>query len=85
MKKIVVLTAVAIALTGCGRVENWFSHTKSKWIGIDRTVTLYADSGAVIKTWKVSNTIEYVGSGMRFVDKSGKTVTVSGTIIAEEN
>lgn len=84
MKKIVALVSVAILMSGCGRVENWWSHKTSKWIGIDRVVTLYAANGTVIKSWTVDNEIEYPGTGMRFIDEKGNTVTISGTIIAEE-
>lgn len=84
MKHLVAVILASIALSGCGRIENYFSHAKSRWIGLDRTVTLYAADGKVIRAWKVDNQIEYPGSAMRFVDSEGKTITITGTIIAEE-
>lgn len=84
MKKLIFMGLFLLTLTGCGKVENTISHFKSKWIGIDRVITLYSADGKVIETWQSDNQVEYVGGFARFIDKSGKVITISGTIVMSE-
>ncbi len=65
-------------------VQQRISHTKSEAIGLDRTITLYANDGKPIKSWKGRVQVELEGGAARFVT-GGKAVVISGTYIIEEN
>lgn len=82
MKKVIALVSV-LSLVGCGQVDNVVNGFKSTTGMLDRTITLYADNGAVIKQWETKNMIEYSGSLAAFVDKNGNNVRISGTFIIE--
>ena len=83
MKKVLIASLIAIALTGCGRVENMWTGVKSYTGFISRDVTLYNAAGTPIKSWKTSNEITYDGPVAKFVDSNGSTVRISGTFIIE--
>jgi uncharacterized lipoprotein YehR (DUF1307 family) len=72
-----------LALSGCGKLEQDVSHFKSKWIGLDRTITLYANDGKPIKKWDCRSQVEDNGGSFRFMS-NGKAVQISGTIVIEE-
>jgi hypothetical protein len=82
MKQILVIASILL-LTACGKVDNFVNGVKSATGNLDRTVTLYNETGGVIKSWKTSNTVEYVGPVAGFIDKDGTNVRVSGTFIIE--
>lgn len=83
MKKVLLVGLIAVALTGCGRIENMWTGVKSYTGFIDREVTLYNAMGLPIKSWKTNNELEYEGPVAKFVDVNGITVRVSGTFIVE--
>jgi hypothetical protein len=65
-------------------VQQRISHAKSEAIGLNRTITLYANDGKPIRTWKGRVQVELVGGAARFV-MHGKAVIVSGTYVIEED
>jgi hypothetical protein len=65
-------------------VQQRISHAESRAIGLDRTITLYANDGKPIKSWKGRVQVEVEGGAARFIVQ-GKAVTISGTYIVEEN
>ena len=83
MKKVLIAGLIAVALTGCGRVENMWTGVKSYTGFTERDVVLYSASGTPIKSWKTNNEIEYDGPVAKFVDKNGNTIRISGTFIVE--
>jgi hypothetical protein len=60
------------------------SHMKSEAIGLDRTITLYANDGKPIREWKGRVQVELDGNTARFV-VNHKAVIISGTYLIEEN
>ena len=82
MKKL-LLISIFLLLTACGEVDNVVNDVKSSTGLLDRTITLYANDGHVIKLWNTTNLIEYNGPVAAFVDKQGTNVRVSGTFIVE--
>ena len=86
MKKIIILLTLALVIsftTGCGKIANNWSHTKSRWVGLRRQITLYAYDGTKIKTWEARSQIELDNASARFLCK-GKAVNINGTYIIEE-
>ena len=77
------MIAISIAIPACGRIDNEINNFKSTVGMLDRTVTLYAADGRVIKTWQTRNQIEYQGPVVAFVDRTNTNVRVSGTIVIE--
>mgnify|MGYP001573321952 CR=1 FL=1 len=74
---------LAIVAAGCAGTQQSCSHFKSSLVGLPRVVTLYAQDGAVIRTWEGWYQVIVDGSSARFIDQ-GKVVTISGTWIIEE-
>jgi len=68
---------------GCAKATQTLSHFKSNMIGLDRVITLYSNSGEVIKTWNTRSNIEDQGGSFRFM-VDNKAVQISGTVIIEE-
>jgi len=91
MKKSLVITLVfammilLVPAMGCNSISQGCSHIKSATIGIDRTITLFDYSGKVIKQWKTSGQVEDQGGSFRIMLPGQKVVTISGTVIIEEN
>lgn len=83
MKKVLIAGLIAVALTGCGRVENMWTDVKPYTGFIERDVVLYSASGTPIKSWKTNNEIEYAGPMAKFVDKNSNTIRISSTFIVE--
>lgn len=79
----VVFAAVAVALSGCGRIDSAVNGFKSATGMLERTVTLYNSNGQVIKSWVTDNQIEYAGPVAGFIAKDGTNVRVSGTFVIE--
>ncbi|HMK35688.1 MAG TPA: hypothetical protein VK463_11520 [Desulfomonilaceae bacterium] len=83
----VILVIFLIGLYGymsLPSVQQRISHAKSEAIGLDRTVTLYANDGKPIRTWKGRIQVELEGGAARFV-VHGKAIVISGTYVIEEN
>lgn len=79
-----ILLAAWLLCPGCTEKQRQdISHWKSDLIGLDRTVTLYSESGKPIKTWKGRFKVEVTGCAARFIH-DGNTVIISGTFIIEE-
>ncbi len=86
IRMILSLAALGLALSvsGCTKgCQQQVSHMKSSLIGLDRTITLYAVDGSIIKSWEGRFQVETGGSSARFIHE-GKTVHISGTFIIEE-
>jgi hypothetical protein len=83
MKKIVAVSLLLVALTGCGRIDSVVNRFESAAGLLNRTVTLYDANGKVIKSWETNNEISYGGPVAGFIDKNGMNVRVAGTIIIE--
>ena len=83
MKTIILALALALSLTACGQIDTAINDFKSSTGLLERDVTLYANDGHVIKQWKTSNQIEYVGPVAQFIDDNGTNVRISGTFLIE--
>ncbi len=81
---LVVLALGLYAYMKLPSVQQKISHAESRAIGLDRTITLYANDGKPIKSWKGRVQVELEGGAARFIIH-GKAVTISGTYIIEEN
>ena len=84
--RIAVPFLAAIFLFGVGCTERQrqdYSHWKSDLIGLKRTVTLYANNGQPIKTWKGRYKVEVSNGIARFMD-DGRAVMIAGTFVIEE-
>ncbi|MBD3242990.1 MAG: hypothetical protein GF331_20525 [Chitinivibrionales bacterium] len=84
MKRFALALTCAALFTGCADLQQAGSHFKSSMIGLDRTITLYASDGSVIKQWSGRFKVEAAGASARFIHK-GKAVYVAGTFVIEEN
>ena len=71
-----------LGLSGCN-LRNTLKHTKSDIFGLDRKITLYSNTGTIIKEWRTRAKIEDHGGTVYFI-ADGKAVTISGTFIVEE-
>jgi hypothetical protein len=81
---LVVILLGLYAYVSLPSVQQRISHTKSEAIGLNRTITLFANDGKPIKSWKGRVQVELEGGAARFVS-GGKAVIISGTYIIEEN
>ena len=85
MKKLILVLVLMVMLAGCGMWEQSCSRVKSSAIKLNRTITLYASDGSIIKTWNGRFNVSHGNGGSaRFIDK-GKVVRISGTYLIEEN
>ncbi|MDX1763483.1 MAG: hypothetical protein R3231_04115 [bacterium] len=79
-----VVLGMLLAASGCTKgCQQQVSHVKSNLIGLNRTITLYAVDGSVIKSWEGRFQVETGGSSARFIHE-GKAVYISGTFVIEE-
>ena len=83
MKKILLMSLIAVSLVGCGKIDSMTNKFKSAAGLLDRTITLYDANGKVIKSWNTKNIIVYSGTGAGFVDNNGLNVEISGTFVIE--
>jgi len=72
-------------VTGCAGCRNELQHLKSDMVGLNRTITLYAADGSVIKTWTTTAKVEDRGGSCYFLDTRGKSVIVAGNFVIQEN
>lgn len=85
--KVVILAmavAVAVSLSGCESWKRDMKTIKSDFSGgLERTVTLYSNTGEVIKEWTgkfdISNSENEI-----FFDIDGKRVIIHGGIVVSE-
>ena len=80
IKGILAIVLIMLLCSGCGAIRNWFKHTKSYMIGLDRKVTLYSTDGKIIRTWDTRAQIEDNGGTVYFI-ATGHAYTVSGTFV----
>lgn len=84
MKWAVLLLCCVPFVSGCNGCRNEWKHSMSENFGLKRTVTLYNGNGEKLKSWTTTSQLEYNGSTVWFIDDDEKVVSVSGTIIIEE-
>lgn len=80
--KTLFISIALLALTGCGITDpiydSWKDPAKSK------TITLYSDSGEVIKVFESAGIVGVYDSGCSFYHSiTGEKVRVQGTFIVE--
>lgn len=83
---VVIVLIVIGALFGLSQLkgcEQQLKHAKSNIIGLDRTMTVYACNGSIIKQWEGRVQIETKDGIPRFI-VDGKAVHAMGTVIIEE-
>lgn len=90
LKKLLIVGATIALLggiAGCEDAQKTIKHLKSSTVGLNRTVTLYAADGRVIKSWNGKFMVELVeGSSVAaFITDDGREIKISGTYIVEEN
>ena len=83
IRKLIVVFLI-ISLAGCASTVRGCRHTVSGVTGLDRTITLYAQDGSVIRQWKTRTVIETEGAVIQFDDERRKDVKLMGTIVVEE-
>ena len=81
---IFVVGMMAVVLSGCGSIEQWWSHKKSAIVGLDRIATLYSYDGKVIKTWEFSSQVEEKNNTVRFMVNGNAVNIYGGTLVIEE-
>jgi hypothetical protein len=79
---IIGIIIVPFMLTESGRNE--LSHMKSDLIGLNRSVTLYAMDGTVITNYSGRFKVEHTNGSYRFLNEDNKAITLSGTVLIEE-
>lgn len=85
MKKVIFAVILAVMLTGCGGISNWWTKAKVNMIEGDFRVTLYS-GGQAVKTWEVKNgyiSTESQSDGWYF-HYQGKLVRIAGTVSIEQ-
>ena len=81
---LVIAASAALMLSGgCAGCRQQVSHMKSGVFGLSREITLYANDGSVIRTWKTKGSVEDQGGSFRFL-VDGKAITIAGTAVIEE-
>ena len=80
---IAVLVAVLYGMFQLKGCQQWRKHLASSTIGLDRTITLYANDGSVIKHWTGRVQVETEGGFPRFI-VDGKVIFLNGTFVIEE-
>ena len=83
MRKRWVTWVLIACCTGCAGAQQSCSHMKSTFVGLPRIVSLYSPDGTLLKKWQGNYNVEITGNTARFIDH-GKTITISGTWIVEE-
>lgn len=89
MKKIIALivflVAACMALTGCTAAwQRTMKSTASNWTGgLNRTVSVYSESGELIKSWSGKFDVDDSDDEV-FFDLNGKRVIIHGGIVINE-
>ncbi len=87
LKIIIIIFTLFLLILFAGCTEKQrkdLKHIKSGIVGLKRSVTLYSETGVVLKKWEGRFNIEIQGSFISFIDENGKEVKLSGTVIVEE-
>lgn len=84
MIRIIMVVMIALAMSGCGRFEQLFSHVKSATMGLNRTATVYSYSGAPIKSWTFDSQVEVSDGNYRFMVNNKAVNVTGGVLIVEE-
>ena len=79
-----LLGVIVVGKGGCKKVHQEVKHLQSGFIGINRTVTLYAHDGSVITNWTGNINIELDSGIPRFIIKN-KVIQINGTYTIVEN
>jgi len=83
--KIIILSLIAISLTGCGRFDQWWSHQKSAMGGLNREAIVYSMDGNVLKKYNFDSQVEIKEGAYRFlVNGKAVLVPIDSTIIEEK-
>ena len=85
MVKKILLVILCVGLLGCAQIKKKSRHFKSNLVGLDRTITLYAMDGSVIRQWDCKAKIEIKGNVISFIDENDKEIKLSGTAVIEQN
>lgn len=85
--KIILLSVVsvfALGLGGCASCDRWTKSVGSNISGgLDRTVTLYSNTGEVVKTWEGTIDLKESDEEILF-DLDGKRIVIQGGIVVVE-
>lgn len=83
---IVVVVAVGITMSGCTMINRMSKNIQVNTTGLHRKVTVYSDTGEVIKEYEGKDmTISDGDGGTLTIDFEGKRVTIcNADIIVEE-
>lgn len=76
----IILSTLSCTMEQKKKIKDFEAET----IGLNREITLYSDSGQVIKKWEGRFNITRVGSSLYFIDSNGKSVIINGTYIVQE-
>ena len=80
---VIILIVLLLALIFHAQAANIFKHIQSSTVGLDREITLYNNTGGVIRQWRTKAKVEDKGGTCYFIC-DGKAFTISGTFIIEE-
>jgi hypothetical protein len=91
IKPVIIIGVIVVVITfglyfllrGCKGIQQDVAHVKSSYVGLERKVTLFANDGSIIKTWKGNYKVDIDEACVRFID-DGKVIELNGTFIVEE-
>lgn len=83
---IFIMIVSTLCMTGCQEVKRSLKDTKSQWTGLNRTATVYDQSGNIIKEYKGKFDIEVneYGNKIKFDIKNKRVMIYNATVIVEE-
>lgn len=85
MIRYLLVTVIILATISCTMEQKKkLKDFEAETIGLNREITLFSDSGQVIKKWEGRFNITRVGSSLYFIDNNGKSVIINGTYIVQE-
>ena len=75
----------SLHLSGCTKgCSKKLKHTKSKWVGLRRKITLYGYDRELMKSWEGRFYIETDGAAVSFIDSNNKETKICGGIVLIE-
>ena len=78
---LLVLMAAGVLGTGCQGLAKVEKHWQSGWDGLDRTISVYTDQGALFGRWNAKTYVETRPPVIAFIDSAGKEVKLMGGIV----